>query len=655
MSILGTDNRTVVTNLSADPFDSVVAIDRIPLTSIIPRSPQVGSGIIVGPNHVLTAGHVISGARLGVRVTTGQNVPSLASRTQTPLTAANANAAESGFSFPAPGFDPNVYSGVGGSDLGLVTVNQPFPLSQHIGIVAFADPNDANGRTVTTAGYPGLVEQINLQTSSNAQFLIGGANNPSKSVPFPGGIAFLTDGLQLFSATGTIDSTFSDGTFSLDQNIDLEAGQSGSGFWTVLPGDTNPKVLGVSSYQFEPTPPTPPSRGNPGSPGFPGDNFGALITTDVYDNIVATLQTAPTNLPANALPENVIVGSHIQFSFSTMTMISGDDEIFGSYRRERIIGQGGNDRLFGGGADDRLDGGGGVDQAFFSDEFKNYTLKIDPLSTVFGLPLSRVFEFDHTSGTQTDGKDATKDIEFGVFEFVDANNDGNDDDGNLFFVPLQVDPKNKKKLKDGPEITPEKNILDRDGKIIGTVTVESPAWTFDGNVKYTLTIGSEQSLVHNFAYIIDVSGSMRFRERLAQAQAAYEALTTSLINNGIAKNSTFAVVPFSGNASAIGPLSAEEAISTVNGLRAGGNTDFGPALSAARNFFNSTNNNGTNIAYFLSDGVGSGASELLQEVAEVRAFGIGGADLEALNIIDSDNAVLLDNPADLFTELTHQL
>jgi V8-like Glu-specific endopeptidase len=319
MSIVGTDNRSVVGNVSADPFDSVVEVD----TRIVANgTPSVGSGIIIGPNEVLTAGHVIFGG-LGARITTGQNVPALASRTQTPLTAANDNAAANGFNFLVPGYN----GGPGGDDIALATVGQTFPTAQQIGIVAFVDPSDANGRTVTTAGYPALVETINLQTSNNTQFLITGQNgNPSAPINYAGG-AFLTDALVQFTGTGTIDSTSSDGTFSLSSGIDIEAGQSGSGYWTVIEGDTLPRVLGVASYQTTTTP-----GGFLGLGSNPGDNFGALITTAVYDNIVAAMLANNPNLSGNTLPENAIIGSDSQ-SFLFFQTASGDDDIFGSFRR----------------------------------------------------------------------------------------------------------------------------------------------------------------------------------------------------------------------------------------------------------------------------------------------------------------------------------
>ena len=73
-------------------------------------------------------------------------------------------------------------------------------------------------------------------------------------------------------------------------------------------------------------------------------------------------------------------------------------------------------------------------------------------------------------------------------------------------------------MKDGPEITPEADILDDQEEKIGTITVSSPAWTFDGDVEYTLT--------------------------------------QVLIDNGIADNSEFAVIPFNSSASLIGSVDA---------------------------------------------------------------------------------------------------
>ena len=96
MAIKGNDNRFVVTNEEINIFDSavasVVAIDRLRSTGT--ERPGVGSGIVIGPNHVLTAGHVLfpkqdDGSILyksyGARVTAAEDVPDLEPRLITPI------------------------------------------------------------------------------------------------------------------------------------------------------------------------------------------------------------------------------------------------------------------------------------------------------------------------------------------------------------------------------------------------------------------------------------------------------------------------------------------------------------------------------------------------------------------------------------------
>jgi Ca2+-binding RTX toxin-like protein len=497
----------------------------------------------------------------------------------------------------------------------LRTSDAPISAANTVGLLAFEDAAVATGLTINTAGYP------------------GGPNSSPAGPNYTSGAGFTGTALVLSPGTGTGNVASANnltGRFFYSNNVDTEGGQSGSGVWHTLAGDSAPRVLGVHTT---------------GVGGSSTSNGGVLITKSVYDTIINQIATDSGTTNANDLPENAILGSDSNL-FSTGT---GNDAITGSYRKERILGRSGDDRLFGGGADDRLEGGDGVDQALFSDVFTNYTYNITD-------PTNKLFTFDHTGGSKTDAKDSLKEIEFGVFEFEDANKDKQDDDKNLFFVPLQVDPKNSAKIKDGSEINPEKDVLDSQGSRIGTITVKSPAWTFDGDVNYSLSLGARQGTLFNFAYIIDTSGSMSIvdtpggQDRITQAKNAYQALTQSLIDRGLAANSEFAVIEFNSFASLTAPIDAPTAISTINGLSAGGGTEFGDALAKAQQFFQSRNNNATNIAYFLSDGIGSGASTSLQSFAEVRAFGIGGADLTSLDIIDSDNAVLLTNPADLVTQ-----
>ena len=367
------------------------------------------------------------------------------------------------------------------------------------GLLAFVNPDTAESLTITTAGYPR-----------------GNAANPSI---YNGTSLLLSPG----TGTGTIVTTNSGGKFYYSDNVDTEQGQSGSGVWHILEGDTAPRVLGVHTQGYDPTILVTVQR-----------NSGVLLTTDVYTKIIDRIQADSGVADAATLPENALVGSDSDiFSFLAD---SGNDIITGSYRRERILGKSGDDRLFGGGSDDRIEGGDGVDQALFSDIFTNYTYSITD-------PTNKFFTFNHNKGTKADAKDSLKEIEFGVFEYADSNKDGTDDDGNLFYVPLQVDAQKNTKLKDGPEIIPEKDILNSSGSKIGTITVKSPAWTFDGDVNYNLTLGSKQGTLFNFGYIIDTSGSMTGNP-LTQAKNAYQTLTQSLIDKGIAANSEFAVIEF---------------------------------------------------------------------------------------------------------------
>jgi V8-like Glu-specific endopeptidase len=595
------DNRLPTTSFSTFPLNSVVAID-IQFGTGTAR----GSGITIAPNHVLTAGHVASSETSVtppiLRTTTSTNQPNLFSRS------IGGDPRDPGANVTSSYF-PKSYNTTYtfGDDIALLrTSDAPIAAANTVGLLAFVDREAAKGLSISTAGYPAVTPLYDGRTL----------------VISPG------------TGIGTVKSTSSDGTFQYTENVDTEGGQSGSGVWHVLDGDTAPRVLGIHTH----------GRGAPFTSSvlsFGGDrNGGTLITADIYTRIIDQIQADSGVADADLLPENAIVGSDT--SLLSFLNGAGNDNITGSYRKERILGRSGDDRLFGGGANDRLEGGDGADQALFSDIFTNYTYTITDSTNKF-------FEFDHSNGTKADGKDSLKEIEFAVFDYVDSDKDGKDDDGNLFYVPLQIDPKNNAKLKDGPEINPEKDILDSSSRKIGTITVQSPAWTFDGDVSYSLTLGARQGTLFNFVYIIDTSGST-FGEPLAQAQAAYQALTQSLIDQGIAASSEFAVVEFNSLASLTGPIDANTAISTINGLSAGGGTEFGDALDKAQQFFRSRNNNATNIAYFLSDGFGRGASDSLQSVAEVRAFGIGGADLTSLNIIDSDDAVLLTNPADLITQ-----
>ena len=213
---------------------------------------------------------------------------------------------------------------------------------------------------------------------------------------------------------------------------------------------------------------------------------------------------------------------------------------------------------------------------------------------------------------------------------------------------LQVAP-----LEDGPNINSSDRLVDASAQPLGVVNLEAPSFMMDGDVDYTVTIsGSGAAAQYNVAYIIDVSGSMS-GQNIVDARNAYIELTNQLKKLGIADVANFAVIPFNGSSTLYSDLSADQAISRISALNAGGSTYFGPPISDAQSFFSGSKDGQSNIAYFLSDGRGSGASTSLSQIANVQAFGIGsGADLRSLNIIDSDNAVSLSSSSQLVDVLT---
>ena len=324
--------------------------------------------------------------------------------------------------------------------------------------------------------------------------------------------------------------------------------------------------------------------------------------------------------------------------------LGGNDTLIGDEVSTAFFS--GDDTLDGGAGDDTLNGRGSTDTAVFTDAFENYDYSLDNDT--------KIITFTHARGTQADGIDLLENVEFA--QFSDHT------------VPLP--------LEDGPEDTEQANIFDVNGQNLGVASLTLPTYMFDGDADYTVTLSSaEQGIQSNFAYIIDISASMAFdfgifnniigvNNKLTDAKTAYVSLTDFLINSGVAEVSQFAVIPFFGIATLNADLNATEAKTIVQGLVAdsgfnpNSGTNFNAALEKAIEFFSRSNTNATNIAYFLSDGevnrggaFSSNAAQL-QNLADVRAFGIGSADLGQLNIVDSNNAILLNSSSDLEAEFS---
>ncbi|MEB3214782.1 MAG: DUF4114 domain-containing protein [Nostocales cyanobacterium 94392] len=163
---------------------------------------------------------------------------------------------------------------------------------------------------------------------------------------------------------------------------------------------------------------------------------------------------------------------------------------------------------------------------------------------------------------------------------------------------------------------------------------------------------------YNFAYIIDVSDSMK-GEPLEAAKNAYINLTKSLIDSGIAEVSQFAVIPFGSDAFLNAPLNAVEAISTIENLSLNGFTNFNAALEKANQFFSTVPSGATNTVYFLSDGFSTtggsfkNTAKALQAVADVQAYGFGAANIQELRIVDSDQPTIVSEVSKLADEFVN--
>jgi Ca2+-binding RTX toxin-like protein len=663
MSIYQPDQRRVVdpnsTEFSIFPFPAVTAID----TQIIaPSSDEVvtigdfeGSGIAITPNYVLTAAHVVHDETKSkiiarnVRATTSAKQKDLISRTIGTQGDPSPNVSQSQIHFLGNDFrQTKAYD----DDIALLKTDEPLLLTanQVIGLTAFVNPEDAIGFTAETAGYPG---------DNVSQPIFGNSGADGRDlVVAPGD-----------STLGTVHSVINERLFFVNQNIDMYRGQSGSGVWSSYQGDPL-RVFGLLNF-------TPKDNSS-----IYGENGGILITTDVYNQIANIIEADSVTADAESLPVNLIIGSNPGF-FSPI-INNGNDKIFGSYRREHILGNGGNDTLLGEGGSDQLEGGvgndildggkGDKDVAVFSEEYttENYDYSISEDG--------EIITFSNISTTGTDGTDTLQNIEWAEFkgEEVDLetlsattlaseSNLASTSTPRIIPLPLEDGVLDTETIKaTDTTASPNPNDLPTPPH----VSLSAPVAMLDGNVDYTLNISPyKPDTQYNISYILDTSASMDSGE-LQAAKNAYTDLTNYFINSGLAENINFGVVKFSRNATLYKNLTAQQAITTIQGLTSSPaieGTEYDNALYQAFNFLSQSPLNAlntTNIAYFVSDGRSDintnfyhDDAQRLRRFSNVQAFGIydpldpGGVTSSQINFVDSNNGVLVNNLNDLSSEL----
>ena len=357
MGIRGEDQRRVIR-----PIEDINEFNSFPLTAVttidakfppVPgQSPNVyGSGIVIAPNYVLTAAHVVyEYPEPGSPIGTGTTADKIRVTTSANATPANLIDRRIDVVPTDPGPNVNINSGifypVGNADRRAVDIallrtdNKLLDAKDVVGLIAFVDPDRNAGNigsdfkgdySIQTAGYPG--------------------DNVSADIENNSGLQLRDLALAPGEGSGKIRDVFNTRVFQYTDDIDTAGGQSGSGVWHILEGDTKPRVLGIHNSDKD---------------VGPGINAGALIDIQVYNRVIAQIEDAIDVEDPNDLPENAIIGTDFYVpsdpNNDPPAIRDANDSIEGTYRKERILGLGGDDTIFGAGADDRLEGQEGDDE-----------------------------------------------------------------------------------------------------------------------------------------------------------------------------------------------------------------------------------------------------------------------------------------------------
>lgn len=163
--VIGNDDRQVTNAVNAFPLSAVTAVDMF-----YPNIGNfIGSGIVIAPNHVLTAAHNA--------YDTTQNVATniIRATTSTNLNGANGLNSRTIGTFGDPvnnvtnvNFLKNYNTTESfNDDIALFTTNNTLlPSSSVVGLIAFVDPSESRGYAVNTAGYPGDNVSSNIPGNS---------------------------------------------------------------------------------------------------------------------------------------------------------------------------------------------------------------------------------------------------------------------------------------------------------------------------------------------------------------------------------------------------------------------------------------------------------------------------------------------------------
>ena len=361
-------------------------------------------------------------------------------------------------------------------------------------------------------------------------------------------------------------------------------GRSPENVWNVL----SQHAQNIHSRAFEYDP----------APIFPNEgNSNAFIANLLH------LVGVPLELPNPVFATSFkYVGKDHQLNFDySISGTGGNDILNGRGGKQVFFGGAGNDRLSGGPGEDTLNGGAGNDVLMGG---RNNDILFGGEGTdtaIYGSNYAQNNRVQYKLSRADNKKDFT-------INSLSTRGDRPPFDGTdtLSGVEYLRFPDAVVELSEKPRYTRRSKLLDKDGKQLGFLALEAPVRMADQDADYTLTLSPNTGKQFNIAYIIDTSDSMHGGP-LRDAKNAYRRFTQALIDNGIADRSQFAVIPFNDSASLKISRNARETLATLRTLEASGSTRFDSALEQAVNFFHTASPNATNLAYFLSDGSGSGA------------------------------------------------
>lgn len=291
--IYGADDRYGIDDATVNPYSMVVQI-RVG----DPRFGSLGSGLMISPNHVLTAAHVANTTGT-IYINPGFDGGAAPYGTISSASVTVHDACLNASLRPGD---------TGGSfDIAVVTLSESIGDTTGFMKLQIKTEESIRGLNVSTAGYPGALGGLENMYGASGRVLPD--SNPEESR----------------------------NNFYLDDTLDLSPGQSGSGIWEMVNGE--PVLAGIVTG------------------GTPTAGTGVMITPEVYawisawtggDVVLANARSAGTGL------DDAIDGT---VGGDLISGLNGDDTVFGGGAADVLYGNIGEDLLIGGADADILYGG----------------------------------------------------------------------------------------------------------------------------------------------------------------------------------------------------------------------------------------------------------------------------------------------------------